>query len=156
MCESARACVRTIATFCTIKAIASTVWPSGLRRWLKAPVRKGVGSNPTAVISQRFHLILSAYSHQYILHIHKQKLQFCILRDCGFWVNQPIMQPAKIIVHMTASKPNSTVSTVWPSGLRRWTQVPLSSDAWVRTPQLSLVGGNTYQHIYSQHFFLFQ
>ena len=29
---------------------AETVWPSGLRRWLKAPVRKGVGSNPTAVI----------------------------------------------------------------------------------------------------------
>ena len=28
---------------------ALTVWPSGLRRWLKAPVRKGVGSNPTAV-----------------------------------------------------------------------------------------------------------
>ena len=30
--------------------IIKTVWPSGLRRWLKAPVRKGVGSNPTAVI----------------------------------------------------------------------------------------------------------
>ena len=30
-----------------------TVWPSGLRRWLKAPFRKGVGSNPTAVT---FHL----------------------------------------------------------------------------------------------------
>ena len=28
-----------------------TVWPSGLRRWLKAPVRKGVGSNPTAVMN---------------------------------------------------------------------------------------------------------
>ena len=27
-----------------------TVWPSGLRRCLQAPVRKGVGSNPTAVI----------------------------------------------------------------------------------------------------------
>ena len=26
-----------------------TVWPSGLRQWLKAPFRKGVGSNPTAV-----------------------------------------------------------------------------------------------------------
>ena len=26
-----------------------TVWPSGPRRWLQAPVRKGVGSNPTAV-----------------------------------------------------------------------------------------------------------
>ena len=30
-----------------------TVWPSGLRRWLQAPVRKGVGSNPTAVICAR-------------------------------------------------------------------------------------------------------
>ena len=30
--------------------LLKTVWPSGLRRWLKAPVRKGVGSNPTAVI----------------------------------------------------------------------------------------------------------
>ena len=29
-----------------------TVWASGLRRWLKEPVRKGVGSNPTAVILQ--------------------------------------------------------------------------------------------------------
>ena len=27
-----------------------TLWPSGLRRWLKAPFRKGVGSNPTGVI----------------------------------------------------------------------------------------------------------
>ena len=25
------------------------VWPSGLRRWLQAPARKGVGPNPTAV-----------------------------------------------------------------------------------------------------------
>ena len=30
--------------------LIKTVWPSGLRRWLKAPFRKGVGSNPTAVI----------------------------------------------------------------------------------------------------------
>ena len=29
---------------------AKTLWPSGLRRWLKAPVRKGMGSNPTGVI----------------------------------------------------------------------------------------------------------
>ena len=26
-----------------------TLWPSGLRRWSKVPVRKGVGSNPTGV-----------------------------------------------------------------------------------------------------------
>ncbi len=31
------------------KLTPKTVWPSGLRRWLQAPVRKGVGSNPTAV-----------------------------------------------------------------------------------------------------------
>ena len=30
-----------------------TVWPSDLRRWLQAPVRKGVGSNPTAVTFPR-------------------------------------------------------------------------------------------------------
>ena len=33
-----------------------TVWPSGLRRWLQAPVRKGVGSNPTAVTLLRLKL----------------------------------------------------------------------------------------------------
>ena len=36
-----------------------TVWPSGLRRWLKAPFRKGVGSNPTAVISHPFHVSIA-------------------------------------------------------------------------------------------------
>ena len=37
----------------------STVWPSGLRRWLQAPVRKGMGSNPTAVIfGAHVHLLL--------------------------------------------------------------------------------------------------
>ena len=30
--------------------LPETLWPSGLRRWLKAPFRKGVGSNPTGVI----------------------------------------------------------------------------------------------------------
>ena len=34
----------------TLSESSKTVWPSGLRRWLKAPVRKGVGSNPTGVI----------------------------------------------------------------------------------------------------------
>ena len=36
--------------------LLKTVWPSGLRRWLKAPVRKGVGSNPTAVIALKHDL----------------------------------------------------------------------------------------------------
>ena len=33
----------------SLRLANKTVWPSGLRRWLQAPVRKGVGSNPTAV-----------------------------------------------------------------------------------------------------------
>ena len=40
--------VRHIVTAC-FATCSRTVWPSGLRRWLQAPVRKGVGSNPTAV-----------------------------------------------------------------------------------------------------------
>ena len=32
-----------------VTLLTETLWPSGLRRWLKAPFRKGVGSNPTAV-----------------------------------------------------------------------------------------------------------
>ena len=36
-------------TICVSSGCDMTVWPSGLRRWLQAPVRKGVGSNPTAV-----------------------------------------------------------------------------------------------------------
>ena len=35
--------------FCASTTANATAWPSGLRRQLKALVRKGVGSNPTAV-----------------------------------------------------------------------------------------------------------
>ena len=42
-----------------------TVWPSGLRRWLQAPVRKGVGSNPTAVtFSDEAHILLENREHR--------------------------------------------------------------------------------------------
>ena len=40
-------CLRSFT--CNLGLRSRTVWPSGLRRWLKAPFRKGVGSNPTAV-----------------------------------------------------------------------------------------------------------
>ena len=42
---------------------ARTVWPSGLRRWLQAPVRKGVGSNPTAVTFHSFCHHLHGFQH---------------------------------------------------------------------------------------------
>ena len=48
-----------------------TLWPSGLRRWLKAPFRKGVGSNPTGVI---FATRLSSSSSQLDLHICRSEI----------------------------------------------------------------------------------
>ena len=45
------------------RLVATTVWPSGLRRWLQAPVRKGVGSNPTAVILLRLYAALPLPVH---------------------------------------------------------------------------------------------
>ena len=49
--------------------ILRTLWPSGLRRWLEAPFRKGVGSNPTGVIlfgSILRHYVLHTWSGPYI------------------------------------------------------------------------------------------
>ena len=37
----------------------------------------------------------------------------------------------------------SSVPTVWPSGLRRQTQVLVEQSAWVRTPQLSIIADGT-------------
>ena len=48
LCQANHAAVLMI---CQSSSAITTVWPSGLRRWLQAPVRKGVGSNPTAVMA---------------------------------------------------------------------------------------------------------
>ena len=42
-----------------------TLWPSGLRRWLKAPFRKGVGSNPTGVIFEGWIVCIDFASYGY-------------------------------------------------------------------------------------------
>ena len=42
----------------TLSESSKTVWPSGLRRRIKVPVRKGVSSNLTGVISFSFFLLL--------------------------------------------------------------------------------------------------
>ena len=60
-------------------AFAKTVWPSGLRRWLKAPVRKGVGSNPTAVIRALWQQVCGPLQRDRALtkhrRIHRTRLQ---------------------------------------------------------------------------------
>ena len=47
--QNVRAWLRSRSKAPMAHAYFRTVWPSGLRRWLQAPVRKGVGSNPAAV-----------------------------------------------------------------------------------------------------------
>ena len=57
-------CVFSGELFLLAKRLSATAWPSGLRRQLKALVRKGVGSNPTAVsyISITYNCLLEASS----------------------------------------------------------------------------------------------
>ena len=54
-----------------------TLWPSGLRRWLKVPFRKGLGSNPTGVNLRfgklrarplRYFRLLPGHSRAYLVH----------------------------------------------------------------------------------------
>ena len=45
-----------------IKLQPRTLWPSGLRRWLKAPFRKGAGSSPTGVSLQFGELCVRPFS----------------------------------------------------------------------------------------------
>ena len=57
-----------------------TVWPSGLRRWLKAPVRKGAGSNPTAVTMPKrgranFCILLGAATDAASFVLNRQQAQ---------------------------------------------------------------------------------
>jgi hypothetical protein len=55
-----------------------TVWPSGLRRWLEEPFRKGVGSNPAAVIFHR-HTYISYNTSAYARHIAKIEFESMIM-----------------------------------------------------------------------------
>ena len=52
-----------------------TIWPSGLRRWLKAPVRKGVGSSSTAVAFSR--LLGDTWRDCYLIFQKIWSLQLC-------------------------------------------------------------------------------
>ena len=55
---------------CRANICYQAAWPSGLRRWLQAPVRKGVGSNPTAVIFCRR---LALHAALLLLHINRRR-----------------------------------------------------------------------------------
>ena len=55
------------------ESFIKTVWPSGLRRWLKAPFRKGVGSSPAAVTC-RWTIVWSRYQAGYLVAIWRVPL----------------------------------------------------------------------------------
>ena len=54
-----------------------------------------------------------------------------------------MLNAACILLSMTICKIKIIASTFWPSGSRRWIQIPLYSDAWVRTLQPSCCACNT-------------
>ena len=93
-----------------------TLWPSGLRRWLKAPFRKGVGSNPTAVTAlyqQRPELKQEANGR-----LGPRWLQTVLYNTADA---KMLGAKAK---HNCLSTGPSPFRTVWPSGLRRWLKAP--------------------------------
>jgi hypothetical protein len=56
-----------------------TVWPSGLRRWLKAPFRKGMGSNPTAVTPPSISTRKLAVLELLTVHVSSEVMQDLLL-----------------------------------------------------------------------------
>ena len=66
-----------------------TVWPSGLRRWLQAPVRKGVGSNPTAVNGRGLAASASGDTHGAVRQTALQAIDF-LCTDTHIHIHQHI------------------------------------------------------------------
>ena len=104
-----------------------TVWPSGLRRWLKAPFRKGVGSNPTAVT-------LCCHALQFLLYT------CCLLCLAPSWAprgttrtaylvgcrrgrgSNPLSVALSSIGRVHATLPPVTSSPIFPSRVLLWAQ----------------------------------
>ena len=120
-----------------------TVWPSGLRRWLKAPFRKGVGSNPTAVTPGGWGA--PSTSLEDVWHLATPALHLIALvkpvakLDSGLTFAQAIpcigsySLTRPTMIQRLGSRPSNrslpgpchrVSNTVWPSGLRRWLKAP--------------------------------
>ena len=106
-----------------------TVWPSGLRRWLKAPFRKGVGSNPTAVTFK-----MGATAKASLMKFVWGCSFRAWLRDIFMlWkssLSSGSFAKAKICCDRGSRSFAKSVEAwndmaVWPSGLRRWLQAPV-------------------------------
>ena len=123
--------VRKASGRCALQAftqplLIKTVWPSGLR-WLKAPFRKGVGSNLTAVTLQK----KTSGCSSSLVSLFEMTCFACLpkaappclafmpkrlhgARDCRFrqrW--------GCLMMRLASLCPAIVIKTVWPSGLRR-------------------------------------
>ncbi len=109
-----------------------TVWPSGLRRWLQAPVRKGVGSNPTAVTFERSRAFFSqgARHARASCVVPRRSYASLALRRRG---RRSAVAARCMAVRTFGAAVRSTGGfvqrtafvIVWPSGLKRWLKVPV-------------------------------
>ena len=82
-----------------------TVWPSGLRRWLQAPIRKGVGSNPTAVT------LLAMLRHTLPAHqlMHVQHAPYTLSHD-HMWSHKHVLPYTSGVPHTCGTTPAESAS----------------------------------------------
>ena len=143
---------------------SKTVWPSGLRRWLQVPVRKGVGSNPTAVTFQ-LHPWSLRRPGKSLTHSRPTLLYRRHLGSRSHPWLKPDGPPSGALPIASMACSTIPAKTVWPSGLRRWLQAPVrkgvGSNSTAVTFQLHLrflAGpGASLQHprprvLYRRHF----
>ena len=80
--DSERPEVSTVAqVVAMINSTFKTVWQSGLRCWLQAPVRKGVGSNPLPGAQLRLYVRAEPISTEYRAHALTHSLSITLVRS---------------------------------------------------------------------------
>ena len=104
--------------------LAATNWPSGLRRWLQAPVLKGVGSNPTAV-TFRPRPISSFFGVRATMCVARSLPHFHPSTQNTFGPDSPGQAPSNIQGQPQFHPPESPVSSSPPPPGQKIESVPL-------------------------------
>ncbi|KAK9965248.1 hypothetical protein ABG768_004366 [Culter alburnus] len=120
-------------------------WPSGLRRWIKAPVSSGAWVRIPPLPRQPFRWLL------WLLCLSKKDWRSDTACSRSLpWPHSTGFR-ASVKVHsrrflyccktngQNGAHEKSPGRVAWPRGLRRWIQAPVSSGAWVRIPPLPAV-----------------
>ena len=112
---------------------SKVAWPSGLRRWIKAPVSSGawvrIPPLPVEVLLWPQAFLPVKYA---LARSRPQTDELLIGRHSP---EAPLSGPLRGQPPSGHSLPLRSV-VAWPSGLRRWIKAPVSSGAWVQIPPL--------------------